>query len=60
LCWLWKREIRKRIPFILIWGDYGGMEEKLYVGKKSNTTECVKVIEPMDQFTNQALIINQQ
>jgi hypothetical protein len=59
LCGLWKREIRKKIPFILIWGDYGKMEEKLYVGKKNNTRECVKVIELMDQFTNQALIINQ-
>jgi hypothetical protein len=39
---------------------YGRMEEKLYVGKKNNTRECVKVIEPMDQFTNQGLIINQQ
>jgi len=60
LCGLWKREIRRRIPFIVIWGDYGGMEEILYARKISNRKECVKVIEPMDQFTNQALIINQQ
>jgi hypothetical protein len=28
-------EIREKIPFILTWGDYGWMEEKLYVGKKN-------------------------
>jgi hypothetical protein len=44
-CGLWKREIRRIIPFILVQRAYGGMEERLYVGKKSNKKKCVKVME---------------
>jgi hypothetical protein len=45
LCGLWKRGIRRRIPFIIVQGDYGGMKERLYVGRKSNKRKCVKVME---------------
>ncbi len=46
LCGLWKKDIRRWIPIILVWGDFEGMEEKkLYEERENNARECVKVME---------------
>ncbi len=40
-----RRGIKRMILLILVGGDYGGLEEGLYVGRNNNTRECVKVME---------------
>jgi hypothetical protein len=40
-----KKGIKRKIPLILIKGDYVEMKKRLYVGNKSSARECVKVME---------------
>ncbi len=42
--------IRKKILRILVQGYYKGMKERLYVGRKNSTRECVKVMELASVF----------